>query len=125
MSANADTSWITKGAEVVTYRHSRTDDYSYEGVRVAPIERVSAKSFTVNGDRYDLDRQSYTPPGRWPHVTYCVPVGSDKGREIVAEARHRKGVHLAEAAVEKWRRERTRENRLAAIAALQAIDEPS
>lgn len=118
------TDWITPGAEVLVYTDAMPG-YS-RNVRFSTIAKVAKKSFTVEGEnvRFSMDQQEHRPRSSWTASTRrVVPRDSDKAHAEVSAARARGLTLKARAAVEKWERRRTRENRLAAIAALQAVEQ--
>lgn len=114
--------WLKPGAEVVIW----TDDYGLRviGVTRTKVATVAQKSFTVEGtsDRFDVRTMKSKTSGAWDRVRFLSPVGSEKAKAVLEEARHRKLTSRARTAVETWNTRRTRENRLAAIAALQAVE---
>lgn len=117
--------WIRAGAEVVVY--CKGGDRTPPTPRRATIDRVSTKSFRLEGmdDRINIDTQESKRFGSaWTGWTYrVVPIDSDEARTVLAKERSLEADHRARAAVEKWRSDRTRGNRLAAITALQSIDD--
>jgi hypothetical protein len=118
------TDWIKPGEKVVTYTYggvSRSENPS-----VTLIAKVAAKSFTLENDslRYSIDRQeSPRQGGTWGWTRKVVPFDSDKAREVLEREKHERRMSRARATVDAWERMRTRENRLAAIAALQAVEQ--
>lgn len=115
--------WLVAGAKVVVFNDA-LPSYS-RNVRVSTIAKVATKSFTVDGERvrFSIAKQQHHSGNAFLSQTRCVvPFDSDTARAELATARHRQLVFTARDAVQKWERKRTRENRLAAIAALQAIE---
>lgn len=116
------TDWIKPGAKVVVFTaYSRGD----ENPRVTTIAKVAKKSFTVETDglRYSIDQQlTAIQGGSWGWRRKAVPFDSDEARSLLERARHKDLIWTARMAVEMWEKKRTRENRLAAIAALQAVE---
>ena len=114
--------WLKPGAEVVTW----TDDYGRDvrGVTTTTVTKVWAKTFAVEGydDKFEIDRMLSKPKGTWARPTFCAPVGSDRAQAVMEKFRHQNLLWDARMAVEAWDKQRTHENRLAAIAALQAIE---
>lgn len=97
---------------------------------VTSIAKVHKRYFTVDhyiytDKRFSLDRQEARAGDIWTTNPVVVPVGSPRGREVLAEKRRRVLVRHAETACTKWQRDPTRDNRLAAIAALQAVEDES
>lgn len=118
------TDWIVPGAKVLVF--SDTPPGYSRGIRTATIEKVAKKSFTVEGEhvRFSIDRQEYRPTNSWTASARCVvPLDSDEAKSEMAAAESRSRVIAARSAVKEWERNRTRENRVAAIKALQAIDD--
>lgn len=116
--------WITPGAKVVVYTEGGIS--RDENPTVTTIAKVAKKSFTVSKDvepRFSVDRQeSALQGGTWGWRRKVVPFDSDEARQMLKREQDRRRIYRARAAVEKWERMRSRENRLAAIAALQAIE---
>lgn len=125
MSTETDTSWIVAGTEVVIFQIGRTE--RYDNVYIGEIMRVAQKSFAVQVDgrteRYSMDRQDRRGASAWDGTYHCVPSDGEKGRDVLRNLAYQRSVHRGRSAVENWLRERNQENRLAAVAALQAIDE--
>lgn len=122
------TDWIKPGAAVVLYDTAARRD-SRDVVQTT-IKRVAGKSFTVDDRRgeirFPIDRLRVRQGGgmlasSW--TRHVVPAGSDTAREVLAEAAMQRAENAARNAVDAWERDRSRENRHAAIAALQALDE--
>lgn len=117
--------WLVPGAEVVVFTAGSPIP---RNAKRTTIHRVAAQSFTVDGSdvRFKLTTQEYHQrSGAWGFgwTRRVVPANSIEGRrELAVESEYRLEC-AARDACETWTRERTRENRLAAIAALQAIDE--
>ncbi len=117
-----DTSWIVAGAEVLVYtpntRDGRTD------YRRTVIAKVATESFTVEATgelRFDLATQEWVSSGTYRHyVRRVVPLDSDEARQAVATAKRHQRIYEARVACAEYDTRPTRENRLAAIAALQA-----
>lgn len=114
--------WLKPGAEVVIW----TDDYGYRVLHVkrTKVAMVAQKSFTVEGtsDRFDVQRMATKGGGAWDRERHVAAVDSEKAKAVLEESRQQQLTHRAWAAVDQWNKKRTRENRLAAIAALQAVE---
>ncbi len=123
MSTTTDTSWIKPGAEVVVY--SLGTATAHPVARRDRIARVATKSFTTEtGDRYQITRaHRRVGDAAWGYTEYVVPVDSETGQAELAKQGARDLMDAAQAAVYQWQRYRTREARLAAIAALQAVED--
>lgn len=121
---SVDTSWITEGAEVVVYRDAM------DGARdpvTTTVAKVAAKSFTLDGidQRISLDGLSSKVVGmQYSGYRYrVIPCDSDKAAALYAAEARQAAMGQARMAVDKWQRARTRANRLAAIEALQAVED--
>lgn len=112
--------WLVPGAKVVV--HS-----SYGGTQRASraeVAKVAVHSFTVTGSpiRFRIDDQKhYDDTTR--RLTQVVPEDSPEGQKLLAASRRRMKTKRARDACQEWAREGTRETRLAAIAALQAVED--
>ena len=114
--------WLKPGAEVVIW----TDDYGRRVLNVthAKVAKVAQKSFTVEGtsDRFDVQRMTAKGGGAWDRARHVAPVDSEKAKAVLEESRQQQLTYRASAAVDQWNKKRTRENRLAAVTALQAVE---
>lgn len=114
--------WLKPGAEVLIW----SDDYGRDvrGVTTTTVTKVWAKTFLVDdhADKFEIEGLKSRPKGTWARPTLCAPVDSDRARTVLEKLRHQNLMWDARMAVEAWGKQRTRENRLAAIAALQAIE---
>ncbi len=123
MSTTTDTSWIVPGAEVVVF----SNDHRYPRARRDRIEKIAKKSFTVEdgqpGERYQLKDACRRTGGAFGYTEEVVPADSEAGQTALTDPIRRNKVGRARNAVTAWERDRTRENRLAAIAALQAVED--
>ena len=117
-----DTDWIKPGTEVVLYNTGGSG--TSRNVRRTTIKKVAAKSFTVSAEdvRFPVDRLSVSQGGSWGWTRHVTPADSENARELLAEAARQAADRRARSAVDDWVRSRTKANRLAAIAALQAIE---
>jgi hypothetical protein len=116
--------WVEVGAKVVLY--SIGGGNQPRDVKVTTIKSVATKSFAVNAKnepRFNLASCKTYVGGPWGHTRCVVAYDSDTGRRELEAARKRRLVYEASVAVGAWRRDGTRENRLAAIAALQAVED--
>lgn len=116
--------WITPGTKVVAYTEGSIS--RDESPTVTTIAKVAKKSFTVaegREPRFSIDRQeSARQGGSWGWTRKVIPFDSDEARRMLKREHDRRRIYEARVAVEKWERKRSRENRLAAIEALQAIE---
>jgi hypothetical protein len=116
-------SWLVEGAEVLAY-----SPYSSGTHRpaITKIKKISTKSFTLDAEgepRYSLADQSHVSREAWSsNVRNVVPLDSDQARVEIRREKELRRVKKADSAVDEWRRKHTWESRLAAIAALQAIE---
>lgn len=114
--------WLKPGAEVVIW----SDDYGrvVRGVTTTTVTKVWPKTFAVedHADKFEITGMRSKPKGTWARPTFCAPVDSDEARAVMAKLRHQNLMWDARRTVDAWNKQRTRENRLAAIAALQAVE---
>lgn len=120
--------WIRPGAPVVLYTSGSRSGHPH-AVRTT-VKRVAAQSFVVDdGDheqRFRFDRMSVRmsvrqdPP--WDWTRHAAHPGSAEAVRALAEEAAYRAESTAISAVDEWRRDRTRENRRAAISALEALD---
>jgi hypothetical protein len=122
-----DTDWIKPGAEVVVYQ-STDGPHGSRYLRKSTVARVAKTSFSVDGidGRFRLDTLSTkefggTTGSWWRYV--AVSPDSNAARQVIAKHNHLARQNRAEDAVVRWRRNKTEEHRLAAIAALEALEE--
>lgn len=114
--------WLKPGAEVVIW----TDDYGRRaiGVTRTKVAKVAQKSFTVEAttERFDIRSMASKGVGAWDRGRFVAPAGSEKAKAVLEEVRHQQLTSRARTAVDTWNKQRTRWSRLAAIAALQAVE---
>jgi hypothetical protein len=117
--------WIVPGADVLVVKGFRE-----QTIARTKIAKVYKRYFTVElnwcaTDRFDLERQEHRSPGMWTSDVHVYPIDSDKARELIDQARRRRLVSKAREACDRWSRATAgvRELRLAAIAALQAVED--
>lgn len=118
-----DTDWITPGAEIVVYSR-RSDGSSHP--RKTTVKTRAKQSFTVEGigDRFKLDTLETKPTDGWTRRRWVVVhPDSEQARSLFDAARKADLQFKARTTVEAWQKDRTRENRLAAIEALQAVED--
>lgn len=116
--------WLVPGAPVVLYSEGGTS--SSRGVQTSRVVKVAKQSFTVESEphrRFRIDTCSSRGPGTWDATRYVVPLDSDRARTELEGARRRLLASKARNAVDEWLSKRTRTTRLAAIAALQAVED--
>ena len=123
-SQDFDTSWIKPGTPVVIYRKNRRPSEAV--LHKTSIKRVAGKSFTVEWQdiRFNTERLESPRFGGSFGWSYGVtPAGSELARDLLAADQVLRVAAHARSAVDRWKKTRTREDRLAAIDALQAIEE--
>ncbi|MEV8610249.1 hypothetical protein AB0383_20380 [Amycolatopsis sp. NPDC051373] len=117
--------WIKPGTPVVVYVESHRNEDPQP--RTTTIAKVAKLSFTVEGftnARFKIADQRSRQGSTWSFWHYvAVPADSDEASKVKQTTARLKTGYRARDAVDAWRRDRTRENRLAAIAALQAVEE--
>ena len=116
--------WLKPGAEVVVWSDYHGDRYRH--VKHLRVQRVAGKSFTVDDDReprFPIDGREARMGTTWnTYYRRVAPADSDQAREIEWMNAQRDKMSRARSAVAAWEHKRTRETRLAAIAALQAVE---
>lgn len=122
--------WIKPGAQVVIWR----DRHGGRAILGATtVKRVATRSFTVddfnnhNTDewRFSLDTWSTKDFGStWHRYRLVASHPEDPFLDVLREKERKTHLgRVALVAAEDWVKDRTRENRLAAIAALQAVED--
>lgn len=114
--------WLAPSAKVVVHASS---GYGGDYVRRTTIAKVATHSFTVAGStmRFRISTLDHHEPGWSGRWTRVHPEDSDLGRRLLAEERVRRLVVTARVACEEWIRTQDGKTRLAAIAALQAVED--
>jgi hypothetical protein len=104
--------WLVPGAPVVVYNRGGTSTPG--NPTKTKVNKVATKSFTVEGstERFQIRRSRVV-----------APLDSDEARHELSEARKRKLARLAQHACEQWMRSPGEGNRIAAIEALQAVED--
>lgn len=113
--------WLVPGAEVAAIRTSLRGE---QFITKARIKKIATKTFSIEGSttRFRISDQTYQERDSWSGATVkIVPLDSEEAQEAFNWARYRRLGNLAAHAVEAWRRERSEQNRVAAIEALQAL----
>jgi hypothetical protein len=113
--------WLVPGAEVMVYDDKHHAPYA---VRTT-VKKVATKSFSVTDDRqprFPIKTLAAWMGGAWGWHRRVAPIDSDEARAALLRVDHARLMSAATLAVDTWERARTRENRLAAIAALQAVE---
>lgn len=114
--------WLKPGSEVVVI--TSHPGAAKQTARLTTVRTVAAKSFTVTGFdcRFNLARLAGRTGGDWGSSHEVVPPASEQAHRALIAQRNRNLVNRARIAVEKWLRDGTRDRRLAAIAALEAVE---
>lgn len=117
------TEWIVPGAKVVVHSHGTAARPAW--ARADHVARVATKSFTLDSTegRFSLDRRVRMGGGSWDPAVHVAPFDSDEGRRAIADEERRQRQRKAVGAVDAWRKSQSRADRMAAVAALQAIIE--
>lgn len=116
--------WLVPGAEVVVI-HGRYQD---ETVIPTTVARVYKRYFTVAhesfaGGRFSLDRQERRGTGTWAMTTQVLQRGSPEATRYVEASRKRRLLRVAKDACVEWHRNPVRAARVAAIRALEAVED--
>lgn len=120
--------WLTPGEPVVViHTHFSGGRRHIRNVESVRIHRVATKSFTVTGSsyRFRIDNQRYNLGGFNRSILTVLPADSAEARLADQTVNNRDRFVVARTAFESWTRDRTRTNRLAAIAALEAVQDDS
>lgn len=122
--------WVKPGAEVVLYTSGNPG--APRNVVKTTIAKVTPTTFTVAAQdepRFRFQSRRFTGPGfdvrqggTWGWRRIVVPLDSEAARNEMARATRVHRESEARTAVEVWQRNRTRDNRLAAIKALGALE---
>lgn len=116
--------WLVEGAKVLAY--SMGGATTPESPRVTAVKKIATASFTLEHaqePRFRLQSLTAHVGGTWGHTRTVVSLESDAAREVIQREKDRRRMVAARNAVDKWQMKRTHETRLAAIAALQAIEQ--
>ncbi len=113
--------WLVPGADVLCFSSVR----NHHPV-ITTVAKVATQSFTVTAEgepRFRINRCQARTGSDWnASWRRVIPLDSDHARAILASHEGKSRENRARAAVDDWVRKRNRDTRLAAIAALQAID---
>ncbi|MCA1695665.1 MAG: hypothetical protein LC749_13575 [Actinobacteria bacterium] len=123
--------WVQVGAEVLLYTEGNPG--SSRNVVKSTIARVTPTTFTVAEEdepRFSLKHPRFDGApgytvrqgGEWGWRRVVVPLDSVVARQEMARARQDLLDGRARVAVDAWQRDRSRDNRLKAITALQAME---
>lgn len=122
----ANTEWIVAGAEVLLYAAKKTVDGT--GPTRTRIKEVDDKSFSLEDSsqyRFNLHDQSSQRVSRlspWGRML-VVPIDSDTARSVLAEEHSRQLMQVARLVADSWSKYPTRNGRLYAIKALEAVED--
>lgn len=124
MVTMSDTDWVVAGAEVLVYsfggQSGRTNS------TCTRIKKVDTKSFSVeatNEPRFSVAYQETSEGGTLGCTRRVVPIDSDEAREVLKEEHRIRVLNRARNAVNKWSSAPRDFNRLAAIKALQEVED--
>lgn len=115
--------WLTEGAKVLAYSVSSGLTHSYP--KVVTVKKISTESFSVDDDsepRFSLRTLDARVGGTWGHTRRIVSITSAEAKREIQRERDNRRTAYARSAVNEWQKKCTKEARLAAIAALQAIE---
>jgi hypothetical protein len=115
--------WLVPGVEVLVVR-----GHWDERVTKTTVAKVHKRYFTVDyrmfaDCRFSLDRQEHRGPGMWGVTRKVIPLDGDEARSLIDADRRRRLEDQARKACEQWIVSRKRDDRLAAVAALQAVED--
>lgn len=117
--------WLVPGVAVLVVRGWKDDSVVRTTVSKVHKRYFTVDSMSFDGLRFSLDRQQYQSPGAFSSPTRVIPIDSDEAKKLLESARKSRLVRQASHACEQWMKNRTgaRGLRLAAIAALQAVED--
>lgn len=124
--------WLVPGAEVVVFTiGGKGVGLGVPDAKATTITTIAAQSFCIVGstDRFKIRTQEHYQrgdggwSGHFGGTRRVVPLDSDEGRRELDKFRRMRLERSAHVTCETWIRKRNVENRLAAIAALQAVDD--
>ncbi len=115
--------WIAEGTEVLTFN---TGNSLLTSLRKSVITKVTKTQFAIHGDekRFKIANE----PGRhdggtWGWTKRVIPLSSDEAHGYLEQRRAQHFRNKAQAACDAYSVRQSKENRLAAITALQAVTE--
>ena len=114
--------WLARDEQVVIYTETGRD--SGRSVTLDIVTKVDALRFTVSGgNQFRVSDGALCDPfNRYGFIRYAIPLTSPEGyAEIARDARERRMINAQDGSA-RWQRSLSREDRLAAIEALQALD---
>lgn len=122
--------WVAPGVKVLLFNNGRTGGPRHLVRSV--VDRVTRTTFTVAASDEPRFRFAHRQPngpgfevhqgGDWGWRRTVVPLDSEEAREQLTAGAQRKKEAAARNAVGVWQRTPTRDNRLAAIQALQGLE---
>lgn len=114
--------WIETGTKVLCYTVGRVDS-----LRVTEIAKVASKSFVLTATEEGRFRIAKNPSrhegGTWGWSRCVIPLDSDEARKKIRMSKMKSLRTAANYACRAYIQDATTDNRLAAIAALQAVEE--
>jgi hypothetical protein len=126
MTDESPPDWITPGQQVLIYEDSFRR-YNNPHAKLTRIVKVAKQSFTVEdcNERFRIadqrTKQLGSLGGGWAYQ--CVPADSEKAQQLLLEQQRIDLEYAAREACEQWLRNRTEENRAAAVTALTKLGE--
>lgn len=115
--------WIATGTKVLCYTRGR----AIGTLKITEIGKVAKQSFILADEREGRFRITREPSrhegGTWGWTRCVIPLDSDTARRLLREKNLSGQRQQARNACDKYARNQTKENRLTAIAALQAVEE--
>lgn len=115
--------WIKPGTDVVCYGIG-----DEKWIYTSTILRVAKQSFVLSNwptMRFKIHTQQHRPTDPFAFVRHCVPSDSERGRQLLTQARRLARIRSARRKVEVWIRTKSDADREEAIAALMAIPDES
>jgi hypothetical protein len=117
--------WMTVGGRVAVM--TRSPGASRDTAVIKTIERVSAKSVTVDGERYPVDGQSAAHPysrrygGSYGPTEWLADPASPEVLDVMTEQTRRVRASRAQQALSRWNDRPTAENLAAAKEAVAKL----
>lgn len=111
--------WLVVGAPVVVVSVGGM----VESARTTRVKKIAKLSFTVeaNDERFSIGSQERNTGGVWGVRYRCLSVHSPEGKHAIAAELRRRQERSAARVVEAWLADKSYENRVAAIAALESL----
>lgn len=112
--------WLVPGAEVLAIKYP---NYGAPIVTKTRIKKVATKTFSIedSDNRFRVSDQTHYATNSWGSPTRVVHPGSKDAQKALSQARQQRLENQARDACTAWHRDRSEQNRVAAIEALQAL----